>query len=373
MRVLHVHSGNLYGGVETVLTTLARTPGRGGGVASEFALCFQGRLSRELLAGGASVHVLGEVQVRRPFSIMRARRRLRKILERNAFEFVIVHSPWAHALFAPVARRSGVPTAFWLHDVTDGRHWLHRWARRTRPAVVIATSRFVAGLADRVFAGPPVQVVYTPVEEGAAVPPAKRLELRAELDTPHGDVVVLQVGRLERWKGHRLHLQALSLLRKVPGWRYWIVGGAQRPHEREYLQELRDLSVRLGVAERVIFVGERSDVPDLMAAADVFCQPNEAPEPFGRVFVEALAAGLPVVSTRMGGAVEIIDDSCGVLVPPGDAPSLAEALRGLIADPARREALGARGPARARELCDPAESQARLAEVLAAAAPRGAA
>ena len=79
-------------------------------------------------------------------------------------------------------------------------------------------------------------------------------------------------------------------------------GGAQRSHEAVYLAELRQAADRAGIGDRVRFLGQRTDVPDLLAAADVFCQPNTGPEPFGIAFVEALYAGLPVVTRRWRGA-----------------------------------------------------------------------
>ena len=112
-----------------------------------------------------------------------------------------------------------------------------------------------------------------------------------------------------------------------------------------------------GVAVR--FLGERDDVPALMAAADIYCQPNITPEPFGIAFVEALAAGLPVVTTAMGGALEIVDERCGILVREPRRSSSPTALQRLIDGPALRAALGAAGPAQARRVSDP---QARLAE-----------
>jgi glycosyltransferase involved in cell wall biosynthesis len=122
----------------------------------------------------------------------------------------------------------------------------------------------------------------------------------------------------------------------------------------------------------VRFLGQRSDAPELLAAADVHCQPNTGPEPFGVAFVEALYAGLPVVSTALGGALEIVDESCGVLVPPGEVGELRAALRGLIADPAERSRLGRGGPARARALCEPRRALDRICDLLAgtAAGPR---
>jgi glycosyltransferase involved in cell wall biosynthesis len=102
-----------------------------------------------------------------------------------------------------------------------------------------------------------------------------------------------------------------------------------------------------------------------MAAADVYCQPNTGPEPFGVAFVEALYAGLPVVSAATGGAAEIVTTACGILVQPGDVDAVAEALGRIIADAALRRSLGAAGPARAAQLCDPARQLAALASAVA--------
>ena len=113
------------------------------------------------------------------------------------------------------------------------------------------------------------------------------------------------------------------------------------------------------------FLGERRDVPALMRAADIHCQPNTAPEPFGLAFVEALDAGLPVVTTAIGGALEIVTPGCGVLVEPGNPAHLASALGALVADAAARHRLGSAGPARARALCDPTRQLEALAGILA--------
>jgi glycosyltransferase involved in cell wall biosynthesis len=90
-----------------------------------------------------------------------------------------------------------------------------------------------------------------------------------------------------------------------------------------------------------------------MAAADVFCQPNTGPEPFGIVVVEALYAGLPVVTSGFGGLAEIVDQTCGVLTAPGEPEAVAAALHGLIQDPSWRRVLGAGGKSRAESLCAP--------------------
>jgi glycosyltransferase involved in cell wall biosynthesis len=182
-------------------------------------------------------------------------------------------------------------------------------------------------------------------------------------------VVIVQACRSEKWKGHESLLDALIALRDVTGWTWWQIGGAQRPHEQAFLRRLRDKAERAGVADRIRWLGERSDVPELLAAADLYCQPNLDPEPFGIAFVEALAAGLPVVTTRQGAAGEILDTTCAVLVPPGQPVALEGALRELIADTALRRRLAARAPGRAEQLCDPARQIERLRIALSEMSP----
>ena len=86
-------------------------------------------------------------------------------------------------------------------------------------------------------------------------------------------------------------------------------------------------------------------------------------------FAEALASGLPVVTSSLGGALEIVDESCGILVPPDDVAALAGALRTLIVDEARRRRLASQASGRARHLCDPAAQIALLEKTLAELAP----
>ncbi len=364
MRVLHIAAGNLYGGVETLLVTLARCRALCPAMEPEFALCFEGRLSSELRAAGVPVHMLGQTRVRRPDSIWRARRRLSALLVGRAFDAAICHMAWPQAIFAPVVRAAALPLAFWLHDATGGRHWLERWARRTRPDLALCNSRFTATGLDNLYPGVPSEIIYCPVAPGPPCGSGARAGLRAELNTAADAAVIVQVSRLEEWKGHRLLLQALGRLREVPGWTCWIAGGAQRAHEAQYLEKLKLLSSELGIGGRVRFLGQRSDVPRLLAAADIFCQPNSGPEPFGIAFIEALYAGLPVVSTAIGGALEIIDDTCGILVKAGDIDGLARALGKLVEDTGARLQLAGCAPGRAHALCEPAHQLARLAAAL---------
>jgi glycosyltransferase involved in cell wall biosynthesis len=366
MRVLHAYSGNLYGGLEGMLATVARTAARFPAAEAHFALCFEGQLADELRAAGATVHPLGAVRVSRPWTVWRARRALRGAIRRTDPDVVVCHSPWPLAVLGPAVRSAGKPVVFWTHQYLDGSGLDQRWARWCRPDLVIANSRYSAGSVGRLFPGAEVEVVYCPYQFDRAEPTAElRRGVRAELDTPADARVVLQASRLEWWKGHRLHLKALGRLRELPGWVCWLAGGAQRTEEVSYLGGLKTLTSDLGIADRVRFLGHRRDVPRLLAAADVVCHPNEAPEHFGIAFVEGLAAGRPVVATRMGGAVEVIDPTCGVLTDP-TPEAVAGPLGELLRDPARADALGAAGPARAAALCDPDRNLTRLYSVLRA-------
>jgi glycosyltransferase involved in cell wall biosynthesis len=361
LKVLHVYSGNLFGGIEAMLLAIARRPEACPDLVSEVALCFEGRLSRELTAAGARVHHLAEVRVSRPQTVHRARRELTALVASGRFDRVICHASWSHAIFGPVVRRAAVPLAVWAHDVLDGKHWTERWARRTPPDLVICNSRFTSTSVEAARSGVPVVVVHPPVDAAPVdLSPSERDAVRAELETPRDAVVVVQASRMESWKGHGVLLDALGRLRDRRDWICWQIGGAQRRHEAAYLDSLRARACDLRIADRIRFAGQRTDVPRLLAAADVHCQPNISPEPFGVAFVEALAAGLPVVTTACGGALEIVDETCGALVPPADPAALSAALVPLFDDAARRARLGDNARARARAVSDPAAQIQRL-------------
>jgi glycosyltransferase involved in cell wall biosynthesis len=363
IRALHVYSGNLYGGVERMLATFAGLDTGATGLEQRFALCFRGRLADEIRAAGAPLAMLGDVRMSRPWSVARARSALRRAIGEARPDVVICHSSWTQGLFGGVARDAGLPLAFWLHDAVTGRTWADRLARRTAPDVAICTSRFAGETLGRLWPHVRGEVVYPPVPPVDAGD-VDRAAVRAAVWTPAEDVVILQASRMEPWKGHRLLIQGLARIRDVGGWTCWIAGGAQRPHEEAHLAEMYALAQGLGIDRRIRFLGHRGDVPALMASADVLCQPNLGPEPFGIAFVEAMHAGLPLVATAIGGAREIVDPSCGVLVPPDDPAALGDALRTLVADAGLRRRLGAAGPAHARALCDPVRQAARLREVL---------
>src|SRR3989442_221995 len=131
---------------------------------------------------------------------------------------------------------------------------------------------------------------------------------------------------------------------EFPALRLLVVGEDYRLADGEsYLEQLKSLVRDLGVEEHVIFTGHRSDMPDLMAACDVFALPSFE-EPFGLVFAEAMAMKRPVVALTNGGTPEVVEHGkCGLLSPPGDVDALAANLLRLLGDPALRTQFGEYG------------------------------
>jgi glycosyltransferase involved in cell wall biosynthesis len=363
VRILHVASGRLFGGIERMLATLAASDALAPGLESSFALCARGRASEEIGTARRRVDWLGDARLSRPGSVWRARTRLRQLMGDLDSDVVVCHAPWAYALFAPVARHAGTRVVWWQHDAATGRSWIERWARRTRADLVISNSRWTSQSASAVQPGVRVEVIHCPVIPAPPLDPSARRSLRATLATDPVGVVVLSAARLEPWKGHTRLLRALAALRDLPAWTLWVAGGVQRPHEAEYLAALHREAASLGIAERVRWLGERRDVGAVMASADLLCQANITPEPFGVVFAEALLGGIPVVTTDHGGAPEIVSEACGRLVPAGDEDALIGALRELICDAELRRALGAVGPEHALSRCAPSVIMPRLANV----------
>jgi len=362
--VTHAVSGKLYGGVESTLVTLARLRHFVPEMVPRFALCFEGRLLEELKFREVPVWVLNPVRSRYPWSVLRARRELESRLRDDPGPLVC-HGAWAYAILGPAARAAGVPVVLWVHGLLNRRLWLDRWALLSTPDLVIYTSNFVARTCAGNFAARVAQVAFhTPLDDRTpALSEPQRAQLRGELGASADEVAIIQVGRMERWKGHVMLVEALARLRDRPDWRCWLVGGAQRPAEAAYLSELTAAVEKHGLQARVGFLGERADVPTLLRCADIFCSPNSQPEPFGSVYVEALYAGLPVVTGRWGGAEEILAGS-DLMFEPGSVTGLTQVLKRLLEDASARRSAGLWGPMRARELCDPLRQMRRLQEIL---------
>ena len=168
----------------------------------------------------------------------------------------------------------------------------------------------------------------------------------------------------QNWKGQHIFIEATALVRnRFPEARFQIIG-APLFGEHEYEKALRRQVAELGVGDRVAFLGFREDVPALLAQADIVVHASTLGEPFGQVVIEGMAAGKPIVATNGGALPEIVlPGETGLLVPMGDAPTLAVAIESLLANPSWGAALGAAGRRRVHERFTIAQTAGKMERI----------
>lgn len=181
---------------------------------------------------------------------------------------------------------------------------------------------------------------------------ADRQKVRNELGLSNDIVLIGFVGRFSPGKGHEELLEAARIISQKDQNVHFLVVGEASHGEQRYEQKIRALSRSLGIERTVTFAGFRDDIPDVMAAFDIFAFPSHA-ESFGVVLIEAMAMERPVVSTNCDGVLDIVvDGRTGLYVQPRRADELAVALMKLIADPLLRDQMGKAGRKRVEELFD---------------------
>jgi glycosyltransferase involved in cell wall biosynthesis len=179
-------------------------------------------------------------------------------------------------------------------------------------------------------------------------------------------------GRIVPWKGIIEFVQAARVVCDgVPNAVAFIVGHVS-DGDQHYLRKVRQLVKELGLEDRVIFTGYRSDVPYLMNCMDVVVHASVRPEPFGMVIIEGMLMGKPVVATKAGGPLDIVlDGETGFLVEPADPPALAEKIMLLLSRPDLRESMGSKGRARIVEHFSSARHAGQIAAVYERLGKRG--
>jgi glycosyltransferase involved in cell wall biosynthesis len=244
---------------------------------------------------------------------------------------------------------------------SPGYSRLEKLAARTPPDLLIANSQYTLTEARKSYPKSNTEVIYFPYQPSEVQHREdSRAVYRRELSLADDDFVVVMVSRMEAWKGHRILIEAIKLIEHYPHLKALVVGGAQRPEETQYQQSLAMKVRELGLDGKFRFLGQRHDVSPLISCADIFCQPNLSPVPFGLVFIEALHAGLPVITTDFGGGKEIVTPDCGWLCPVDNPRSVAEAIEFYIQNDEVRERCKVAGPKRADELCNPDQQMAKL-------------
>jgi len=177
--------------------------------------------------------------------------------------------------------------------------------------------------------------------------------VRDELGIAHDAPVVGIVGHIQEWKGQAIVVEAVARARRrIPDIRCLVVGGVHRAGA-DYAARLRELIAHEGLEQNVLLIGARRDVAACMSAMDVVLHASVTPEPFGRVLIEAMATGRPLIAPSEGGPRQIVvDGETGLLVPPRDPTALADAIVALLSAPARRIAMGAAARARVETIFD---------------------
>lgn len=301
-----------------------------------------GRLVPAVARAGGH-HVTLPLMTKDPLDILLNARRLRRLIRAEAVDLVHARSraPAWSALLA--ARRTGRPFVTTWHGVyrenLPGKRLYN--SVMARGARVIAISDFVAARVARDYGVGPdrLRIIHRGADTRAFDPSrigGERIDrLVRAWRLPDDAPVVLLAGRIVPWKGQRLAVEALARLADRRA--VLVLVGSGKPRE---IAALCALAERLGVAERLRFAGHCADMPAAYAIATVVIAPSLAPEPFGRVVVEAQALGRLVVVSDHGGAAETVAHGVtGWRVPPGDAASLAAAVDAGLALPPEALAL----------------------------------
>lgn len=245
---------------------------------------------------------------------------------------------------AGLARLTGAKSVIHVHVKFDT--WVSKGVQASlrNADALIGVSEFVSrSLAGGGFDPKRIHSVLNAVDPARWNPDLDAAVGRASLGISPGVPVVVSVARLFSWKGHAELVRAFALVHaRVPDARLVIVG-ADYPEGSGTTATLQGLARDLGISNQVLFTGQRSDVPELLAASDVFALPSFE-EPFGLVFAEAMAMKKPVAALSNGGTPEVVvHGETGLLSPPNDIRALADNLVTLLKDPALRRAYGERG------------------------------
>lgn len=365
-KVAHFYSGNLFGGVETVLLQLHHNRRFLTGIEFSYVLCFEGLLAKKLRAAGARVTILARpVKWSRPWTVWRAIRELRHLFESEKWDLFISHDFWAYSVSLGALLLGRRLRVSWFHN--SGKGYPLALLMRFLPVNWgLCCSQFIMQQISKFAPLNQIRVIYAPQTLPNLIEESRRHTQREKLGVGDGEIIILHVGRMSSYKGQKTLLRAFATI-SDPQIKLWFVGGGQQPHERQLESELKAMVSALGLVTRVRFFGFQESVAPFYEAADIFCHPNIEPEPFGLVFIEALAYGLPVVATYLGGAIEIFEDQegdYGVLVPPNDEVKLGEALGELIKNQDLIKRFRVLGPKRAQSLCSPILAMNRLQNAL---------
>ncbi len=322
MRVLQILPELHVGGVETGTVDLSRYLIEHG--HQSFVVSGGGGLVPNLEKAGA-VHFKLPVHKKNLWTALQSFRKLKKIIIEEKIDLVHARSRVPAWIAYWACRQTQTPFLTTCH----GHYSKHLFSR------VMGWSKFVI-VPSRVIGQHMIQDFGVPAENIRCIPRSvdlKKFNISHKSILGSSQYVISIVGRLTPLKGHEYFLKAMArVIRHFPYVKVWIIGDAPAK-KQSYKEGLMALARRLGLSDHVEFLGNRRDIPELLSKTDVLVLSTITQESFGRVIVEAQAAGVPVVATKVGGVVEIIDhEKTGLLVLPRHPEEMANAVVRLLED-----------------------------------------
>lgn len=338
-RVLLINHAAELGGAEYGLLDIARHYGP---ARCHVVLFADGPLRAQLESAGIGVTLLagknGMMGVTREAGLLRTLAALPSVLRMawrlariaRGYDVLYLNSQKAAVVGMIVGPLVGKPVIWHLHDILSHEHFAPLQRRAIVLLANLAARRVIAisEVTKRSFldCGGNLKLVSV-VLNGLDLDRFENIEafdvlgMRAELGLTGRKLVGL-FGRISPWKGQHILIEALPALPDV----HAVIVGDALFGEAEYKASLLALAERLGVADRVHWLGYRRDTPQLMRMVDVVVHASTAPEPFGRVIIEGVLAGRPVLASSHGASRELLGDDFPWLVAPADAPALASAI-----------------------------------------------
>ncbi|MFN8490592.1 MAG: glycosyltransferase family 4 protein [Caldilineaceae bacterium] len=286
--------------------------------------------------------------------------RLARFIKRGGYTIVHTHSSKAGIVGRWAAKLAGVPVIVhtvhgWAHH--DRQHWLVRayyilMEKVTLPItdklIVVSALNIEKGLQDGIGQPDDYVVIRSGIElDRFGQPQVPRAEMRKSLGIPLDAPVIGSVTRLSAQKAPLDFIRAAGLVAQARPDAYFVMVG-----DGALRAEVEALAIEVGIKEHLVLTGLRRDVPELMAAFDIFAL-SSLWEGLPRVLPQAMATGLPLVATATDGSVEaVVDGVNGLLVPPGEPEKLGQALLRLLNDPALAHRMGEAGRERVAEFSD---------------------
>jgi glycosyltransferase involved in cell wall biosynthesis len=337
MRILHTNFLHGWGGQSNRVLNDSRALA-GEGHAVTIAAPGDSELVRRARAEGFAVEdSMRFARGLRPLTFWRDLRRMRHLIESGRFDLIHAHGSQDSWVVALANRPKRLPVARTKHNVFPmADHFANRWlyGRAFDRIICISEAIVEQCAAKRYIDRGRLPLIHSAIDLDRYAQPDRAGVERRRAEW-RGRRVVAVIGRLRDEKGHRFLFEAIARLRaRFPNVLLVVAGdGSLR-------QEFEQRVAALGIGDHVRFLGFRTDVPEILAAADIFALPSLS-EGLGTAAIEAAAAGRPIVASRVGGLPDIIHNGeTGRLVEPGDARTLADALADLLADPSRASEMG---------------------------------